>query len=82
MYALNIDKETNRILSATFSQYATGDMPVVEMLPEGNIVDYLYVNGKYVYEPIQPEAVEKPITEMERLRADIDFLALMTGVEL
>ena len=25
---------------------------------------------------------EQPITEIERLRADIDFLAVMTGVEL
>lgn len=28
------------------------------------------------------EEPEKPITEVERLRADIDFLAIMTGVEL
>ena len=28
------------------------------------------------------EKVEPPVTETEKLRADIDFLALMTGVEL
>ena len=28
------------------------------------------------------EEPEQPITEIERLRADIDFLAVMTGVEL
>lgn len=31
--------------------------------------------------PVIPEA-ELPVTEVEKLRADIDFLALMTGVEL
>lgn len=82
MYALNIDTETNRILSATFSQYATSDMPIVDVLPEGSITDYLYVDGKYVYEPIQTKKVERPIGETEQLRADIEFLALMTGVEL
>lgn len=28
------------------------------------------------------EEPERPVTEMERLRADIDFIAVMTGVEL
>ena len=30
----------------------------------------------------EPEETEQPPTEMERLRADIDFIAAMTGVEL
>ena len=57
MYALNINTETNRILSATFEQYASVSMPLVESLPEGNISDYLYVNNNYVYDPIPPEPV-------------------------
>lgn len=82
MYALNIDKETNRILSATFSRYATDGMPIVDTLPDGDITDYLYDNGEYIYEPMIVEVVEKPVSEIEQLRADIEFLALMTGVEL
>lgn len=55
MYALNL-AEDNRILSATFEQYATEDMPKVETLPDGDITDYLYVDGQYVYEPLpEPE---------------------------
>lgn len=55
MYALNLDTD-NRILSATFEDYATDDMPKVETLPEGNITDYKYVDGRYVYEPLpEPE---------------------------
>lgn len=28
------------------------------------------------------EEIEKPVTETEQLRADVDFIAIMTGVEL
>ena len=55
MYALNL-AEDNRILSATFEQYATEDMPKVDTLPDGDITDYLYVDGQYVYKPLpEPE---------------------------
>ena len=55
MYVLNLDTD-NRILSATFEEYATDDMPKVETLPDGDITDYLYVDGKYIYDPLpEPE---------------------------
>lgn len=54
MYALNLDTD-GRILSATYPQYATDDMPIVETLPDGDIADYLYIDGKYVYEPLPKE---------------------------
>lgn len=82
MFALNIDKETGRVLSATYPQYATDDAPIVEALPEGNISDYLYVNGEYVHEPIPKEEEPEAPTEMEQLRADIDYIAIMMGVDL
>ena len=38
-------------------------MPIVDTIPEGNLPDYLYVNGEYVYdphpEPEQPEPIEE-----------------------
>ena len=83
MFALNIDKETGRILSATYPQYAIDDMPIVETLPDGDISDYLYVDGEYMHDPIpEAEDTESEPTEMEQLRADIDYIAIMTGVEL
>ena len=51
IYALNLDKD-HRILSATYDQYAPASQPRVEELPEGNITDYLCVNGEYVYDPL------------------------------
>lgn len=59
MYALNLAKD-GRILSATYPRYAPADAVIVEILPEGNISDYLYLGDKYVYDPLpepeQPEA--------------------------
>ena len=62
MFALNIDKETGRILSATYSKYASKDMVIVDTLPEGDISDYIYSNGEYIYDPI-PETPVEEVTE-------------------
>lgn len=57
MYALNLDMD-NRILSA-WIVLGIGNydgMPKVDTLPDGDITDYLYVDGVYVYEPLpEPE---------------------------
>lgn len=53
--------EDNRIHSA-WKVLPNGNyegMPIVESLPEGNLPDYLYVNGEYVYDPI-PKVEVKP----------------------
>ena len=58
LYALNIDDD-GRILSATYDQYAPPEQPRVTELPEGNIPDYKYIDGEYVYDPLpQPEPPE------------------------
>lgn len=61
MYALNI-AEDGRILSATYEQYAAAEQPLVEALPDGNIADYRYAEGAYVYDPLP----EEPQTEPEQ----------------
>lgn len=50
-YALNLD-EDGRILSATYESYAVPGMPIVDTLPDGDITDYKYINGSYVYDPL------------------------------
>lgn len=53
--------ENNRIHSA-WKVLPNGNydgMPIVEVLPEGDITDYLYINSQYVYDPLpRPEPVE------------------------
>lgn len=62
-YALTL-AEDGRILSATFEQYASADAVLVDELPEGNIADYRYVDGEYLYDPLpEPEKPEEPTIE-------------------
>lgn len=76
MYALNLS-EDNRILSATFEEYATDDMPKVETLPDGDISDYKYVDGVYVYDPL-PKADDNStrIAELKQMLADTDYIVI------
>lgn len=49
MYALNIDTDS-RILSACVVFPTTPeDMPRVDALPDGEINDYLYIDGEFIY---------------------------------
>ena len=71
MYALNLNEE-NRILSAcvVLENGNYDGMPIVNELPEGNIADYMYVDGKYVFEPLtKAEEPAETITEAQRLEA-------------
>lgn len=62
-YALNLS-EDGRILSATYEQYASKDMPLVDALPEGDIYEYLYQNGEYIHDPLpKQEEVETPTAD-------------------
>ena len=55
-YALNLDAD-GRILSATYEAYATKNMPIVDTLPDNDIIDYKYINGEFIYEPL-PEPIQ------------------------
>lgn len=58
MYALNLS-ENGRILSATYEQFAAEGQPIVDALPDGDISEYLYIDGGYVYDPLpEPEQPE------------------------
>lgn len=61
-YALNLG-EDNRILSATYAQFAIPGMPIVDNIPEGDVTDYLYIDGEYVYDPIPTPEPERPKAE-------------------
>lgn len=60
MIALNVDKKTSRVLSASllFNGASMPGSVEVEALPDGNLYDYLYVNGEFVYSPIEKEEEE------------------------
>ena len=65
-YALNLDAD-GRILSATYETYAAPSMPLVEALLDGDITDYKYIDGSYVYDPLpepQPQPAEPTAEEL------------------
>lgn len=68
MYALNIDKN-NRVLSVTFPKYAPTDAIVVESIPDGNVYEYLYVDGEFIHDPIPAQEVVVEPTADEILNA-------------
>lgn len=81
MYALNLS-ETGRILSATYAQYASPNAVKVEHLPEGDITEYRYLDGEFVYDP--PDAVEtvEAPSQLDRIEAQVTYTAMMTDTLL
>ena len=84
MYAFNLDAD-GRILSATFPAYAPDGAVLAEALPEGDISDYLYRDGAFLYEPLpEPEEPTPGPTAEERITALEDELTatkILLGVE-
>lgn len=58
MYSLNLDSD-NRILSACMCLEGIEYQNIVDALPDGDVSDYRYVNGEYVYDPL-PEPEPEP----------------------
>lgn len=79
-YALNLD-EDGRILSATYESYAVAGMPIVNTLPDGDITDYKYIDGSYVYDPL-PKPAAEPTAEAEALEMVVDHECRITLLEL
>lgn len=69
-YALNLNAD-NRILSACVVLPSTpASMPRVDTLPEGDINDWLFVDGQFVYDPLpKPPAPEPEPTAEDILNA-------------
>ena len=74
-YALNLD-EDGRILSATYESYAVAGMPIVNTLPDGDITDYKYIDGSYVYDPLP-----KPEPQPEEPSVEEDTLSMLVEHE-
>ena len=64
MYSLNLDTD-NRILSACICLEGFEYMNIVDTLPDGDISNYKYIDGEYIYDPLpEPEPVPvEPTTD-------------------
>ena len=60
MVALNLDKDTGRILCAyeiPSRHYAKGTV-LVDNFPDGVLYEYRYVDGRYIHDPLPEEYPE------------------------
>lgn len=66
--------EDNRIMDAPAQRYAPKGTIIVDKLPDGDFHDYLYIDGKYVYDPLpEPEQPEpEPAGNLEQRVATIE----------
>ena len=67
-YALNL-AENGRILSATFPEYANSNNVIVDQLPEGNIANYIYKEGEFIYDEIYPIEQKEMPSVLDRIEA-------------
>ena len=73
MFAITLDSEM-RIESATYPKYAAEGDVLVETLPDGDIRDYLYIDGKYIYDPLPEKEEKTEPTRLDNLEADVEEL--------
>lgn len=66
MYSLNL-AEDNRILSACVCLAGQTYNNIIDALPDGDITDYKYIDGSYVYDPLpkpEPQPAEPTAEEL------------------
>lgn len=85
IYALNL-ADDGRILSVTYDRFAPTEQPRVETLPEGDVTDYRYIDGEYVYDPKSTPPVPDPQpTQEERiaqLEEELKAAKILLGLEV
>lgn len=79
MYALNLG-EDGRVLSVTYEEFATEEMPLVDSIPEDDVSNYNYVDGAFVYDPL-PVPEQKP-SQLDIIEAQVAYTAMMTDTLL
>ena len=55
-YAIHLSDDS-RILFVTSEEYAREGAVLVDALPEGNRTDYRYIDGEFVYDPLDKRSV-------------------------
>lgn len=83
-YAIQTDS-TNRIKRWEFTKYVPSEQLdqyiLVDTIPEGNLPDYLYIKGEYIYDPLPEPAPEPSAPTLEdrvgSLEATTDDMVLL-----
>lgn len=72
-FALNL-AEDNRILSAcvVLPNGNYDGMPLVDVLPDGDISDYLYIDGQYIFDPLPEPVPPEPVPSGDSVWDELD----------
>ena len=62
-YGLNL-AEDGRILSVTEEEYASAENAIVDTFPDGNVYEYRYEDGNYIYDPLPAEEIAELTTDV------------------
>ena len=84
MYALKINEDDRILYACVVLQNGNYDgMPIVSAIPEGDVNDYLYVDGQYVYDPIpEPEHTEDATLESRVETLETDSTEMKEALEM
>lgn len=83
IYALNLDLNTQRILSVTLDKYGAPGQPRVTEFPQDNIANYLYINGEFIYDPLpEPEQPAPQPNRVEILENKVEELQTQNNMFL
>ena len=55
---------------------------IVDELPNGNITDYKYIDGRYVYDSLPKVESEVIPTQLDMIEAQVTYTAMMTDTLL
>ena len=80
MVVLNLGQD-GRILSAAFRNDGSCGAVAVAELPEGDITQYRYEEGVFVYDPLPQQDQQIP-TQLDRIEAQLVYTAMMTDTLL
>ncbi|MDD3428434.1 MAG: hypothetical protein PHG02_00325 [Oscillospiraceae bacterium] len=80
-YALNLGTD-GRVLSVTYAKYAADSMALAQTLPEGDVGDYRYQNGSYVYDPLPQNNPAIQPSQWDTVEAQAVYTAMMTDTLL
>ena len=81
MYSLKLDLN-KRILSACKCFEGQEYDNVVAQLPIGDIANYKYIDGGFIYDPLPVVVEEERASDFDKLEAQIMYTAMMTDTLL
>ena len=76
-YALNL-AEDGRVLSVTYPEYAPFESIKVSEIPDGNVSDYIYEDGNFIYDPLPKIEIKEIPTWQDRIEAQVTYTAIIT----